>query len=191
MIERRINEATHLEVRADEDSPRLVGYAAVFNSMSEDLGGFRETIAQGAFDRSLSGDIRALWNHNTDNVIGRTTAGTLVLREDERGLYTEIYPPASAEGYLESVRRGDVSQMSFGFRVNEDVVEESEDGLLIRRLLDVELMEVSPVAFPAYPQTSIDARSLDEMRRRAARRATPRQLTRARIRRDLLERLYG
>jgi len=190
MIERRLS-ASGLEVRAEDDMPRMAGYAAVFNSMSEDLGGFRERIEQGAFRGSLGKDIRALWNHNSDNVIGRTTAGTLRLEEDERGLYSEIFPPESAGNYMESVRRGDVSQMSFGFIVNEDVVEYMDDGTLLRRLVDVELMEVSPVAFPAYPETSINARSIDELRERAMPSATPGQIARARVRRKLLERLYG
>lgn len=191
MMERRVNSATDLQVRADEQQPQLAGYAAVFNAESEDLGGFREIIAEGAFSSSLDRDVRALWNHNTDFVIGRTAAGTLRLREDEHGLYTEIDPPESASAYLESVRRGDVTQMSFGFRVNDDRIEEDERGNLVRTLLDVELLEVSPVAFPAYPQTSIDARSLDAMRRRARPLATAAQVTRARMRMKMLERLYG
>lgn len=160
----------HLEARAENEGQRLVGYAAMFDTLSQDLGGFREQIRQGAFARSLEGspDVRALWNHNTQYVLGRTSAGTMSLREDEKGLRVEIEPPDSswARDLMTSVERGDVSQMSFGFRVRAGGQEfdENDEGEILRTLTDVELMEVSPVTFPAYPDTSIAARSLEAWR---------------------------
>jgi len=96
------------EVRAVGDKREIRGYAAVFEQLSGDLGGFREKIAPGAFAGGLGGDIRALWNHNADHVLGRTSAGTLRLVEDAKGLRVEIDPPASAGAFVESLQRGDV-----------------------------------------------------------------------------------
>lgn len=194
--EQRLMPGTSLEVRADEEGNenRIVGYAAVFNSMSENLGGFREMIAPGAFAGSLGegSDIRALWNHNSDFVIGRTTAGTLRLQEDGTGLRFEVDMPESARQQIESIRRGDVNQMSFGFSVkpNGDRVEEDEDGMLIRTLTDVRLMEVSPVAFPAYQATSVDQRTVEQWRKQLQSNE-PSEQTKRRIerKRALLDRL--
>jgi HK97 family phage prohead protease len=138
----------------------LAGYAAVFGEWSEDLGGFRERIAPGAFQAALTGDVRALWNHDPAFVLGRTTNGTLRLAEDERGLRVEIDPPEGPlyAGFLENVRRGDVSQMSFGFSVIEDEKSYGEKGERLRLLKEVRLYEVSPVTFPAYPQTEVSVR---------------------------------
>jgi hypothetical protein len=152
------------EVRAAEGERRIVGYAAVFESMSEDLGGFREVIKPGAFDRALKEghDVRALWNHNPDVVLGRTKSGTLKLSVDERGLRVEIDPPETraAEDVLASIRRGDVDGMSFGFRVLTDEWR-TQDGAQVRELRDLELLDVSPVAYPAYPATQVSARALE------------------------------
>jgi HK97 family phage prohead protease len=101
-----------------------------------------------------------LWDHNSQYVLGRNRAGTLDLAEDERGLGVNIRPPATtwAEDLLESMRRGDVNQMSFGFYVREDEWID-EDGMLVRVLRDVDLFDVSVVTYPAYPQTSAEARN--------------------------------
>jgi hypothetical protein len=125
---------------------------------------FREQIAPGAFEATLAeDDVRALWNHDSAYVLGRTKAGTLTLGEDERGLWVEITPPASslAQSFVESVKRGDVSQMSFGFSVIEDEWDIDDQEQLIRTLKKVKLYEVSPVTFPAYPETEIAARSAE------------------------------
>ena len=118
-----------LESRAESDDapPRIVGHAAVFNSLSEEIFGFREKIAPGAFAKTLGGDVRALFNHDPNYVLGRTKAGTLRIAEDATGLAVDIDPPDTVMGrtVVEAVRRGDVSEMSFGFRT----IKESWDHL--------------------------------------------------------------
>lgn len=151
------------EIRAmSEGSLSLRGYAAVYNSDSVDFGEFKEQILPGAFTRTLreKPDIRALVDHDSAKVIGRTKSGTLALREDERGLIAEIDPPDTSHGrdIIELVKRGDVDGMSFGFIVKKDKWEK-RSGSLLRSLIDVDLLEVSIVAFPAYPATQISARS--------------------------------
>lgn len=164
-MERRTS-TLDLEVRAVDgkpDAPMIVGYAAVFGQMSEDLGGFREQIAPGAFTKALGGDVRALFNHDPNIVLGRTKSKTLRLAEDQKGLKIEIDPPNTAQSrsIIEALTRGDISQMSFGFRTIDDKWE-NIDGKIVRTLLNVELFDVSPVTFPAYPQTEAGLRSLDD-----------------------------
>ncbi len=165
--ERRVFTPDQLEIRAAESEDgrsKIVGYAAVFNQLSEPLAGrFREQIRPGAFKRSIkNGDVRALWNHDPNYVLGRTKSGTLRLEEDDRGLKIEIDPPDTqwARDLMVSIQRGDVDQMSFGFRVLKDEWDRREDGTIIRTLIDVELFDVSPVTFPAYPQTSVAVRDM-------------------------------
>lgn len=162
--ERRIYTTSKLELRAAEGQASvLAGYAAVFDSDSEDLGGFVERIKPGAFASSLGGDVRALFNHDSNIILGRTKAKTLTLREDQHGLYVEIIPPDTQAGrdLVESVRRGDVDQMSFGFRTIKDDWEETKPGSWLRTLIEVDVFDVSPVVFPAYRNTEIAVRSLD------------------------------
>jgi len=172
--ERRMVEG-RIEIRAEGDEPsRLTGHAAVFNEEANIGGWFIERIAPGAFAKSISrgDDVRALWNHDPSAVLGRTRNGTLTLREDERGLHVEIYPPDTQLGrdVVTLVKRGDVSQMSFGFRVVAEKWED-RDGTEVRTILEADLFDVSPVTFPAYEGTSISARSSREVveRRRAER----------------------
>lgn len=169
--ERRIFKINELRVNREDEKRRITGYAAVFNSLSEDLGGWYETIEPGAFGKTLDEyDQRALWNHNSDYVLGRRSAGTLALDEDETGLRFEIDPPDTqwARDLLISLDRGDVDQMSFGFQVIRDEWKQVADQI-VRRLVEVKLFEVSPVAFPAYPATSAQVRSkLAEFQRNAA-----------------------
>jgi hypothetical protein len=155
-----------VEIRAEKngDTRKIIGTAAVFDKMSEDLGGFREKIAPGAFSKTLSegGTKKAYWNHNSDRVLGSTKAGTLKLEERKDGLYFEIDPPSWADEHLESIERGDVDQMSFGFRtIKDNWMKDHDTGKVIRELLEVQLFEVSPVAMPAYPQTDAQVRSLE------------------------------
>ena len=158
-----------LEIRSAQDgqneSPVISGYAAVYNSESELMYGFfREVIRPGAFDSSLSNDVRCLWNHDSSYVLGRKSAGTLDVRSDTKGLYFEVSPPNTqwANDLVESIRRKDIDQMSFGFMVNDDNWTTLEDGSEMRELLDVDLQEISVVTFPAYQATSAGVRSIDE-----------------------------
>lgn len=172
--------ARRLEVReAPGGGAGLAGYAAMFNELSVDLGGWREIIMPGAFrDAIVEADVRALWQHNAEFVLGRTTNGTLRLAEDETGLRVEIDMPATswAADALVNLRRGDVDQMSFGFQVppGGDTWRELDDYWL-RTVWRVDpLYEVSPVTFAAYPQTSIHTRNhLAALRAQAASSLPP------------------
>lgn len=141
-----------------EDGNKLVGYAAKFNSLSEDLGGFVEKIAPGAFARSLrdNKDIRAFADHDQGKLLARSKNETLKLAEDDTGLRVEIKLPKTTLGndIRELVREGTLSQMSFGFRVRKDSWQGN-----VRTLLDVDLFEVSVVSIPAYKNTEIALRS--------------------------------
>ncbi len=161
-----------VEIKEQEQTPKIRGYAAVFNSLSEQMYGFREIIRPKAFAKMLDKDIRALNNHNPAFVLGRTKSGTLRLYEDERGLAIEVDVPNTqwANDLLESIKRGDVSQMSFAFRAIEDNWIENEDGTYLRELLEVELLEVSTVTFPAYADTSVGVRSFDEAKQEFEKR---------------------
>ena len=121
-----------------------------------------ESIAPGAFDNTLSGDIRALINHDTTLVLGRTKAGTLQLRTDSHGLWghIDINPnDTDAMNLYNRVQRGDVDQCSFGFDILNEETEYREDGSIHWTIKEVELYEVSPCTFPAYEETSIAARA--------------------------------
>lgn len=156
-----------VERRGEGRPPLIRGHAAVFNKLSENLGGFREVIAPGAFDGVLGDDVRALFNHDGSLILGRSTAGTLRVGIDSEGLTYEIDPPDTqyARDLLVSLERGDVRESSFGFRVAHggDRWDENEDGVLIRTITRVaRLFDVSPVTFPAYPDTDSTKRALDE-----------------------------
>ena len=161
-IELRNFTITELRVDQGENKkPAIKGYAAVFNKLSEDLGGFREQVAPGAFKNTIAkDDIRALFNHDPNYVLGRTKNGTLKLTEDDKGLAIEIEPPDTqwARDLQESIRRGDISQMSFGFIALKDEWKEEKGKTPVRTLIENWLRDVSPVTFPAYPQTSVKVR---------------------------------
>ena len=162
----RCFDSEQLEIREEEgQEKRIAGYAAMFNKWSVDMG-FREKIAQGAFEKSIdAGKVRALWNHNSDMPLGNQKRGTLTLDEDEKGLLFEIELPDNSWGRDAeiAIKRGDVEGMSFGFSVNQDYWDDSKPDKLTRTLLDVDLHEISPVTFPAYQQTSVSVRSADEV----------------------------
>ena len=166
-IERRI---LCKEVRVDStgDKPVIRGYAAVFNQLSEDLGGFREQLATGAFTDALANsDVRALINHDPNLVLGRNKAGTLTMREDAVGLQVEISPPdtQTARDLMALMQRGDVSQMSFAFTVAKEDQTWTREGTgpWLRTIKRVsQLYDVSVVTYPAYSQTSAAVRALEE-----------------------------
>ena len=149
--------------RRAEAAPKIIGHAAVFNVLSEDLGWFREKIDPGAFSASIGeDDVRALFNHDPNLVLGRNVSGTLRMTEDGVGLAIEVDPPdtQAARDVMVLIDRGDVSQMSFAFRVLEEAWEYGEKGEPdIRTLKKVRLYDVSPVTYPAYPQTDVALRS--------------------------------
>lgn len=146
------------------DSGKLIGYASVFDSPSQDLGGFVERVSPGAFKRSLADAdaLLALYNHDLGQVLGRVGAGTLRLSEDQRGLRYSIDLPDTTLGrdLGEMVRRGDVAGASFGFHVREDSWDH-ESTPAKRTLIDVDLLEVSVTALPAYPDATAAKRSLE------------------------------
>lgn len=153
-----------LEIRAEDDGLRFRGYAAVFSSASEDLGGFTETIRAGAFGKTLreKRTIKMFLNHNQDVVLASTRKGSLTLTEDDKGLLAEALLPDNEWGrpVADAVRRGDIDSMSFGFQAVKDSW--SED-MAQRELVEVRLFEVSPVtAWPAYPATNASVRELAE-----------------------------
>lgn len=156
--------ALPVEMRqADGDKPQLSGYAAVFGEATEIAGIFRERIAPGAFaDAVKRDDVRALFNHDANFVLGRTTAKTLRLVEDDRGLRYEVDPPETtwARDLMVSVQRGDVNQSSFAFEVTEEEWDYGVRGEMpLRTIKAVRLYDVSPVTYPAYESTTVSARS--------------------------------
>ena len=153
---------TEFSTRDDGEAPSIEGYFAVFNSNYEIAPGMSESVAPGAFTNSLANDVRALTNHDTTLVLGRTKAHTLELREDAHGLWghIDINPnDADAMNLYERVKRGDVDQCSFGFDIRSEDTDIREDGSVHWTIKDVELYEVSCCTFPAYEATTISARS--------------------------------
>ena len=151
------------ELKAAVEGRTVEGYASVFNSMSEDLGGFREIILPGAFSEVLDNDVRALYNHDSNYLLARTTSGTLELKEDDKGLYYRFEMPNTSYGndMLELFRRGDLSQSSFGFTVDKDSWR-MEEGQHVRYIERVgSLFDVSPVVYPAYTAASSGLRSAE------------------------------
>lgn len=181
----RTFELDMMEVRSEEgESKKIRGHAAVFDKLSEDLGGFREIIERGSFVASIKkDDIRALFNHDPNYILGRNKAKTLILNEDEQGLYYEIEPPDTqyARDLMVSIERGDVNQCSFAFNIEgkngekwfidgKEVNAEEAFGAfwdenkheIVRHVIKAKLYDVSPVTYPAYPQTDVKVRSLLE-----------------------------
>jgi hypothetical protein len=176
---REIRAAPGLEIRENDDKKQeLVGYAAVFGRESEDMG-FREIISPGAFTRTLkdADDVYALADHDSSRRLARTSNDTLTLSADHKGLSVRIALPDTTLGrdIGEEVRSGLLDSMSFGFIVRKDEWLEEEGEPIVRTLLDVDLIEVSAVSFPAYRQTQLDVakRSLDAWRKTKPRPTTP------------------
>ena len=166
--------STEFKTREDGENLAIEGYFAVFDSVYEIAPGMSESIAPGAFDNTLSGDIRALINHDTTLVLGRTKANTLQLKADNHGLWGHIdinRNDTDAMNLYNRVQRGDVDQCSFGFNIVNEETDFREDGSVHWTIREVELFEVSPCTFPAYEETNIAARSKereDLIRRRNA-----------------------
>lgn len=148
----------------DGQDPVVEGYFAVFGQETELFPGGYEEIAPEAFNNTLGNDIRALINHDTTLVLGRNKSGTLELRADTHGLWGSIkINPNDTEAMnaYERVKRGDVSQCSFGFNIRQEDVEFRDDGSAKWTLRDIDLQEVSLCTFPAYEETGVQARKAE------------------------------
>lgn len=153
--------ASNFKTREDGEELRIEGYFAVFNSIYDIWDGASESVAPGAFADTLGGDIRALIDHETMYVLGRNQAGTLELREDSHGLWGSILinpNDQDAMNLYARVQRGDVNQCSFGFDILEEETEFLDDGSIHWTIKKVKLYEVSVCTFPAYAETSVQAR---------------------------------
>jgi HK97 family phage prohead protease len=160
-IERRYLPAAEIRVvKKDNEVTKIIGHPTVFDSLSEDLGGWKEIVRPGAFSKVLKSnpDVRALVDHMSEKIIGRTRAGTLILEEDDQGLYCEIDPANTTAGrdIVESLRRGDVSGMSIQFIVDTFNWIQM-DGWDVREIIMFgNLYDVSVVTFPAFPETTAE-----------------------------------
>lgn len=175
---KEIRNFTNLEVRLLDDSTNpdvksktIRGTAIVYNKTSEVMSdyftSFREIIEPKAFGDISTQDIRALWSHDTSKILGRTKNKSLRLNETDDGIEFELDLPETQTGLevYELIKRGDIDSMSFGFKVLLDDFESTSDGQsVIRRIRSATLYEVSPVAWPAYTQTEVEARTLDKIK---------------------------
>lgn len=171
-MEKRIFQSS-VELRSSEGDEEggndllIVGQASVYNSMSENLGGFREVIKPGAFSDVLTQDVRGLFNHDKNYILGRTTNGTLRLMDTDSALGYEIDAPDTQiirDLVMAPIKRGDISQSSFAFKVapGGDDWAEDADGIIVRTIHKIsKLYDVSPVTFPAYPSSAVSARCAD------------------------------
>jgi uncharacterized protein len=180
-VDFRTFKGSELRIAAGERTS-IEGYAAVFNQYSQDLGGFVEIIDPGFFDDCMEDDVRALLNHDPNFILGRTTSGTLEIKQDTIGLWQRTYPPVVepdvtqwAKDFMVTLKRGEINQQSFAFQVKRTWRGDPEDGdewfmageIIVRRLKKGgcrKLVDVSPVTYPAYLQTNVSAstRSLFE-----------------------------
>lgn len=162
-MERRYLHMHDITTRNDTDGDLyLEGYFAVFNEDYNVWNGATESIAPGAFEDSVSGDVRALYNHNDDLILGRTSAGTLELKQDSRGLWGRIKMnrnDSDAMNAYARIQRGDITGCSFGFDIESENTDYRDDGTVHWTITKVNpLYEVSPCVFPAYEQTNVSAR---------------------------------
>ena len=171
-IERRVISADDTELRVDGDGGKISGYAARYNKKSVDFGGWDESIAPGAFDECIKdADVRALKNHDANLLLGRTTSGTLRLDANKRGLKYDVDVPGTTTGRdtVEEIRRKDITGNSFSFTVDQDEWVNYPDGTAHRTIIKVrELFDVGPVTFPAYPDTTVAARSFNAWKQQQA-----------------------
>ena len=164
-MEHRYLQMDNMQVREDGEDLYLEGYFAVFNSTYELWPGATESIAPGAFDNSVSDDVRALFNHNTDIVLGRTSAGTLEIKQDAHGLWGRIRinrNDSDAMNAYARIQRGDITGCSFGFEIESEETDYRDDGTIHWTITRISpLYEISPCTFPAYQETVVSARKKD------------------------------
>lgn len=193
-IEMLINPRSEIRARGEGKDRVIYGYAAVFDSPSEDLGGFVEVIKPGAFTRALreAQDVRCLFNHDPNKVLGRSASKTLTLTEDRKGLYFECRMPETkdAADVLALIERQDVSGCSFRFSVNRSGATPGARWVFtnvpgtpdIRQILDVDLIDVGPCTDPAYPATEVSSRDYASARaEHLAGQGTPTRMARLRL----------
>jgi len=183
-------QVTRFQTRQDEGTEDIFieGYFAVFNSNYVLWAGASESIAPGAFKNALDADVKALTNHDSTLVLGRNTAGTLTLKEDEKGLWGSVKVnrnDTDAMNLYSRVQRGDVDQCSFGFDIVSEETDYRNDGTVHWTIREVVLYEVSVVTFPAYEDTSVDVRErqFEEIKKRKAE--AWRQTMRSRINKEV------
>lgn len=175
-MEQRYFKLSEVATRSENDSPVVEGFFVRYDDVYQVAEGATESIARGALTDAINGDVRALYNHNTDVVLGRTSAGTLELRDTDKGLWGSIKinsNDSQAMDIYSRIARGDVSGCSFGFEIPKDGqrYEKKDDGTVHWTITRVDpLYEVSPCVFPAYQATHIEARQhdLDNIRKREA-----------------------
>lgn len=167
-VEKRELISEGIEIRESENGTKTItGYAVKWEMKSETLGywyRFKEQFRKGAFAESLKNDDqRALWSHDTSQVLGRTKNNTLRLWEDDIGLRFELDLPPTTLGndVYETIKRGDVDGVSFGFKMQKEEWDENDPDNIVRTVLQAKLLEISPVAFPAYPDSTVSAREND------------------------------
>ena len=172
-MEQRMLKMHDMQTRSDDNDDLYVeGYFAVYGDIYNVWEGATESIAPGAFNESISGDVRALYNHDDSLILGRTSAGTLTLRDDSHGLWGSIKinrNDTDAMNACERIKRGDVTGCSFGFNIESEETEYRDDGTVHWTITKVNpLYEVSPCVFPAYGATTVSARGaeLDAMKKR-------------------------
>lgn len=178
---RAINNSIEIRTITTETGEQNIiqGLAVPYGKESEEMYGFREIIKPSAFGDSIAKDIRCLWNHDTSKPLGRVMNSTLKLRDTSEGLMFECFLPNTSWGNdaKEAITRGDVSGMSFGFFTKKDNWAYPDDhSVVVRTIEDAELFEISPVTFPAYPDSVAEARSklLEDGKKRAIQhRAAP------------------
>lgn len=173
-MEQRYYNMHDILTRSEGDDLTVEGYFAVFDDVYHVCKGATESIRAGAFTESINGDVRALYNHNTDIVLGRTSAQTLELRQDDKGLWGRIKinkNDSEAVNIYERIARGDITGCSFGFDIESEETENRDDGTVHWTITKVApLYEVSPCVFPAYEGTSIGTRAkeLENIKKREA-----------------------
>lgn len=196
-MEHRVINAEPFQTREDGNGSRhLEGYFSVFDEPYEVLPGWIETIAQGAFTDTLRNDedVKVLWNHNPDVVLGSTANKTAYLCQDERGLFGGAIineeDQAAKDGYAR-VNRGDVRGCSFGFDILGQEESWDDDGTYRTKLTKIRLYEVSPCTFPAYQQTSILARAKQELEEAKAKLSEKKTRKTEQWRKEMKKRLKG
>lgn len=164
--QRSLTLAPEIREKQNDDEPsKIVGYAVKWGQRSNTMGyyyKFEERFEKGAFFDAIQGDVIAAWNHNWNELLGRSTSGTLILEEDDIGLRYEIAMPSWAEKYVETVQRGDVSGSSFTFVPEVEEWDETNE-IAVRTIKKAKLYEVSPVIHPAYPQSEAGVRSMQDV----------------------------